>query len=311
MFSYIIRRIFFLVPIMFGVTILTFFMLYIAPSDPITMQYVTMGTVGDAKYIEEKKEELGLNNPFLLQYGNWVKKALQGDFGYSIKYRKPVKDELIKRIPQTLVLSGVSLALTILISLPLGLISAIYKNRIVDYMIRTISFFGVSMPSFWVGLLLMYTLSVKLKILPVMGNKGIKSLIMPAITLAFWLIAIYIRRLRTSILEEINKDYVIGLLSRGVSFKKILFFHIVPNSLFTVITMFAMTIGAILGGATVVETIFEYQGVGKMVADAIAVRDYYLMQAYVAWMAFIYVSLNAGVDILQKYFDPRLRIGDK
>lgn len=310
MFNYIIKRFLYIVPVMLGVTFITFFMLYIAPSDPITMQYISMGTVGDAKYIEEKKEELGLNAPFLLQYGRWIKKVAQGDFGMSIKYRKPVKEEMLKRLPYTVKLTLSSLVLTIIIALPLGLLSAIYKNKFLDYFIRISSFVGISMPSFWVGLLLMYTLSVKLRLLPIMGNSGVKNLIMPTITLSFWLTSLYIRRLRASILEEINKEYVLGLLSKGISFWKILIKHVLPNSIFTIISMLAMSVGAILGGAVVIETIFDYHGIGKLAAEAVSSRDYFLMQAYVIWMAFIYVSVNIIVDILQKYFNPKLRLGD-
>lgn len=164
------------------------------------------------------------------------------------------------------------------------------------------------MPSFWLGLILMYILSVKLNLLPIMGNKGLKALVMPSITLSFWFIAIYIRRLRTSVLEEINKDYVIGLASRGFSFLKILLFHVLPNALFTIISMFTVSIGSILGGTVVIETIFDYQGIGKMAADAISSRDYFLMQAYVVWMSFIYVSVNMISDILQKYINPKLKL---
>lgn len=308
MLIYAIKRIFYIIPVMFGVTLITFFMLYIAPSDPITMQYVTMGTVGDVKYIEEKKEEMGFNDPFIVQYSRWMKKAVQGDFGISIKYRKPVKEEILKRLPYTLRLAGSSIMLTIIIVLPLGILSAVYKNKFVDYIIRIFSFIGVSMPSFWLGLILMYILSVKLNVLPIMGNKGLKALIMPSITLSFWFIAIYIRRLRTSVLEEINKDYVIGLASRGFSFLKILLFHVLPNALFTIISMFTVSIGSILGGTVVIETIFDYQGIGKMAADAISSRDYFLMQAYVVWMSFIYVSVNMISDILQKYINPKLKL---
>ncbi len=308
MLIYAIKRIFYIIPVMFGVTLITFFMLYIAPSDPITMQYVTMGTVGDAKYIDEKKEEMGFNDPFIVQYSRWMKKAVQGDFGISIKYRKPVKEEILKRLPYTLRLAGSSIMLTIIIVLPLGILSAVYKNKFVDYIIRIFSFIGVSMPSFWLGLILMYILSVKLNVLPIMGNKGLKALVMPSITLSFWFIAIYIRRLRTSVLEEINKDYAIGLASRGLSFFKILLFHVLPNALFTIISMFTVSIGSILGGTVVIETIFDYQGIGKMAADAISSRDYFLMQAYVVWMSFIYVSVNMISDILQKYINPKLKL---
>lgn len=153
--------------------------------------------------------------------------------------------------------------------------------------------------------------SVKFRLLPIIGSKGIKSLILPSITLSVWLVAVYIRRIRACILEEINKDYVIALKSKGISYSKIMFFHILPNSLLTIVTMFGMSIGAILGGTTIIETIFEYRGLGKMAADAITNRDYFLMQGYVIWTAIIYVVINLLVDILYKYLNPRIEIGDE
>lgn len=308
MIIYIFKRILYLIPIIFGITFLTFLLLYTAPSDPITMQYVSMGTTGDSKYIEEQKEKMGFNKPFIIQYLNWTKKALQGDFGFSIKNRTTVKEEIFKRLPKTLSLSGVSLLITIFTAIPLGILSAIYKNRFVDYIIRTISFTGISIPTFWLGLILMYIFSIKLKLLPIMGNNGIKSIIMPSITLSLWFTATYISRLRASILEEINKEYVTGLLSKGIPFYRVILFNVLPNSLLSIITMFGASVGSILGGTTIVETIFEYQGMGKMATEAIKNRDYFLMQGYVIWMALAYTIINLIADILYKYFDPRIRM---
>ena len=303
MIRYTIKRLLYLIPILFGVTFLTFLMLYLAPSDPISMKYSSMATVGDSKYIEEKKEEMGLNDSFIKQYVRWSKNVLSGDFGISTKYNVPVKDEIAKRLPKTLALTGTSILITIFLAFPLGIISAKYKNKWIDYIIRFFSFTGISIPSFWLGLMLMYIFSVKFKLLPIVGSKGIKSLILPSVTLSVWLVAVYIR-IRACILEEINKDYVVALESKGISSSKIMLFHILPNSLLTIITMFGMSIGSILGGTTIIETIFEYRGLGKMAADAITNRDYFLMQGYVIWTAIIYVVINLLVDILYKSFNP-------
>lgn len=309
MVKYIIKRVLYLIPVMLGVSFLTFLLLYMAPSDPVTMQYISMGTTGKAEVIEAQKEKLGLNDSFLVQYGRWLGKAVRGDFGESVKYGGTVKEEMAKRLPRTILLAACALLLTILFAIPLGILSAVYKNKAADLIIRFLSFVGVSMPTFWVGMLLMYWLSIRLRILPIMGNGGLKNLIMPSVTLAIWLVATYIRRLRANILEEINKDYVTGLLSRGVSRTSVILRHVLPNSLLTIITMFGMSIGSMLGGTTVVETIFEYQGVGKMAADAVTNRDYSLMQGYVLWMALIYVTVNLAVDILYRFLDPRIRLG--
>ena len=286
-------------------------MMYLAPSDPISMKYISMGTVGDKEYIEKKKQEMGYNDNFVKQYVRWSKNVLKGDFGISTRYGVPVKDEIKKRVPKTLALTGTSVLITILVSLPFGIMSAHYKNKWIDQMVRFFSFLGISIPSFWLGLMLMYVFSVKFKLLPIIGGDGIKSLILPSMTLTAWLISVYVRRIRTCILEEINKDYVVGLKSKGISYYKIMIFHILPNSLLTIITMFGMSIGAILGGTTIIETVFEYRGLGKMAADAITNRDYFLMQGYVIWTGIIFVTINLLVDILSKFIDPRIRLEDE
>ena len=300
-----------MIPILIGVTFFTFLMMYLAPSDPISMKYISMGTIGNKEYIEKKKQEMGYNDNFFKQYMRWSKNVIKGDFGVSTRYGVPVKDEIKKRVPKTLALTGTSVLITILVSLPFGIISAHYKNRWIDQIVRFFSFLGISIPSFWLGLMLMYVFSVKFKLLPIIGGDGIKSLILPSITLSAWLISVYVRRIRTCILEEINKDYVVGLKSKGISYYKIMIFHILPNSLLTIITMFGMSIGAILGGTTIIETVFEYRGLGKMAADAITNRDYFLMQGYVIWTGIIFVTINLLVDILSKFIDPRIRLEDE
>ena len=311
MIFYVFKRILYLIPILIGVTFFTFLMMYLAPSNPISMKYISMGTVGDKEYIEKKKQEMGYNDNFVKQYVRWSKNVLKGDFGISTRYGVPVKDEIKKRVPKTLALTGTSVLITILVSLPFGIMSAHYKNKWIDQMVRFFSFLGISIPSFWLGLMLMYVFSVKFKLLPIIGGDGIKNLILPSMTLSAWLISVYVRRIRTCILEEINKDYVVGLKSKGISYYKIMIFHILPNSLLTIITMFGMSIGAILGGTTIIETVFEYRGLGKMVADAITNRDYFLMQGYVIWTGIIFVTINLLVDILSKFIDPRIRLEDE
>ena len=182
------------------------------------------------------------------------------------------------------------------------------QNRFIDYLIRFISFFGVSMPSFWVGFLLMLLFGVKLKLLPVMGSGDFKHIILPSVTLAFWMISLYVRRVRGSMLEEMNKDYLNGGLARGLPKRQIIFRQILPNSLLSVITMFGMSIGGLMGGATIIETIFEWKGVGKMAVDAIAVKDFPVIQGYILWMAVIYVMINLIVDLLYRFLDPRIRL---
>ena len=311
MLRYIFVRLLHTIPVLLGVTFLTFLLLSFAPSDPVTMKYLSMGVSGDAQVMEAEREQLGLNDPVLVRYGRWLKNALRGDFGESVQYNHSVREEMLKRLPRTIRLSLCALLITVVFSVPLGILSAVYKNQPADYIIRFISFIGVSMPSFWLGMLLIYAFSIKMGLLPSISGNDVIGLILPSVTLAVWMTATYIRRLRANILEEINKDYVTGLLSKGIPQWKVNLKHVLPNALLSIITMFGMSIGSILGGATIVETVFSYQGVGKMAADAVTGRDYNLMQAYVVWMAVIFVAVNLIVDILYRYLDPRIRLGDR
>lgn len=306
--KYVIGRILFLIPIMLVLSFFVFALTYLSPSDPVTLKYQRMGEVPDAAMVEKAKEEMGLNDPFFVQYGRWLGKAVRGDLGESYKYGKPVWQTMMERLPNTLKLTGATLLLTILFAVPLGVLSAVYQNRILDYILRFFSFFGVSMPSFWVGFLLMYLFGVRLKILPVMGSGDLKHLILPSVTLAFWMTSLYIRRVRGSMLEEMNKDYLTGGLARGLPKRQIIFRQILPNSLLSVITMFGMSIGGLMGGATIIETIFEWKGIGKMAIDAISVKDFPVIQGYILWMALIYVVINLVVDLLYRFLDPRIRL---
>ena len=309
--KYIIGRILFIIPIMLILSAFTFAMTYLSPSDPVTRYFESMGIKADKETIEAKKEELGLNDSYIVQYGRWLNNVLHGDLGTSFKYKTSVYSEMMKRLPNTLILTLSTVVLTILITVPLALLCAVYQNGFIDYLFRFISFLGVSMPSFWVGTLLMYFFGVRLHLLPIMGSGDLKHLILPTATLTFWMVSLYIRRLRGSALEELNRDYVTGGMAKGLSSRRIILKQVLPNSLLSVITMFGMSIGGLLGGATVVETIFEWQGIGKMAVDAISVRDFPVIQGYVLWMALIYVTVNLIVDLSYQFLDPRIRLGKK
>ena len=304
MTKYIINRFIQLIFIMLVVSFLTFFITSILPSDPVTMKYESMNQQVSKEVIEKEKEALGLNKSFTERYANWLFAALKGDFGTSVKYSVPVTQKLGQAIPNTVSLVFVAIILTVIFALLLGILSAVWHNTIADNIIRFIS-----MPSFWLGLLLIYWFSIRLKILPTSGMGEAKHMILPSVTLAVWSTSAYIRRIRAGLLEEMKKNYVTGLLSRGVSYKRIIWNHVLPNSLIGVLTMFAMTVGGMLGGTIVVENIFAWQGVGKLAMEAISNRDYPIIQAYVVWMALIYVGINFLVDILNRLIDPRMRIG--
>ncbi|MDD3217777.1 MAG: ABC transporter permease [Lachnospiraceae bacterium] len=297
-----------MVVVLFGISFLTFILTYLAPGDPVQAMYSATGIMPKPEVLEAAREELGLNQPMLIQYGNWLTACLKGDFGTSYAYHKPVVELLVTRLWPTLKLALLSMVLMLIVSIPFGMLSAVYKNKWIDYLTRGITFFGVSVPNFWVGLMLMLFFCVKLGWLPVVSSNGdFKSLVLPAVTLAFAMSAKYTRQVRAAILDELNQDYVTGARARGVKESNILWKNVFPNSLLPLITMFGLSVGALLGGTAVVEVVFSYPGLGNLAVSAITAYDYPLIQGYVLWIAIIYMLINLIVDLSYIYVDPRIR----
>ena len=298
-----------MVIVLIGISFLTFLLTFLSPGDPVRNMYISMGMVPDEEAIAETREAMGLNDPFLTQYFRWLGNCLKGDFGTSFSWNKPVVQLLATRIWPTLKLTLCSLVLMLIIAVPLGVLSAVHKNKFIDFFVRVITFFGVSLPNFWVGLLLILWFCVKLKLLPVVSSGGdFRSLVLPSVTLAIAMSAKYTRQVRTAVLEELSSDYVVGARARGVKESKILWGNVFPNSLLPLITMLGLSIGSLLGGTSVVEVIFSYPGMGKLAVDAITTLDYNLVQGFVLWVAIIYMVVNLLVDMSYNYIDPRMRL---
>ncbi len=305
---YILKWLLQLIPILIGITLLSFLLMHVASADAIDVMEQNTGGILSEEAKEEVRRELGLDKPLLEQYGIWLQNILSGDMGESYISGKPVFSTFLSKLPATIYLTVASILLTVLISVPLGILAAVKQNRILDYIIRFFSFIGNSLPNFFVSLLLIYFFALKLQWFPVMGNtQGWKSIVLPTFTLAIAMASKYTRQIRATVLEEWNKDYVLGARSRGVSEKRILYFSVLKASMLTTITLLALSIGSLLGGTAIVESIFMWDGVGKMAVDAITMRDYPVIQAYVIWMAIIYVMVNLVTDIIYHYFDPRIR----
>ena len=293
---------------LFGITFLTFCLTYLAPGDPVTMLLETADTIVSQELIDETRAQLGLDKPFVVQYANWVVNAAQGDLGMSYSAKKPVVDRMLEALPGTLMLAGTALVFTLLYALPAGIISALNRNKWVDYVLRFLSFVGVSMPTFWLGLVLIYIFGLKLGLVPIASSRVTASgVILPAITLAVVVGSKYMRQVRLVILEEMQKDYVIGARARGVSEIKILFGHILPNAVLPLITILGVVIGWLLGGVAVVEMVFSCPGLGNMAIYAITMRDYPLIEGFVLWVALAYMCINALVDASYILLDPRLK----
>ncbi len=307
--KYIIHRFLQLIPVLIGITFLSFAMMRVAGSDAIIELYGDKGAVAQ-EIIDAKRAELGLDKPFLTQYLSWVGGMMRGDMGVSYVSGKDVFQTFISNLPATLLLTALSIGMTVVISVPLGVLAAVRHDKLTDYVLRFFSFVGNSLPNFFVALLLMQIFSIKLKMLPVI-SKGlsVQSAMLPTLTLAIAMSAKYMRQVRATVLEELNKDYVIGAKARGVRSSVVLWKSVLKSSMLTIITLLALSIGSLLGGTAIIESIFMWDGVGKLAVDAITMRDYPMIQAYVVWMAIIYVLVNLITDLLYHALDPRIRLG--
>ena len=294
--------------VLFGISLVTFALTYLSPGDPVRTMYASSGMLPSEEVIQQTREALGLNRSFFVQYWCWLRDCLSGYFGISFSARKPVSDVIILRLGPTLKLAFMSLIVMLIISIPLGMLAAVKKNKVIDYFIRGTTFLGISIPNFWVGLMLLYVVALKFKLVPVISTgDGIDKMILPVLTLAFAMSAKYTRQVRTAILEELNQDYVIGARSRGIKESTILWKHVFPNALLPLITLLGLSLGSLLGGTAVIEVIFSYPGLGSLAVSAITSYDYPLIQAYVMWIALIYMVINLLVDISYRYIDPRVR----
>lgn len=294
--------------VLLGVSFLSFLLMYVSPGDPVRAMYAVSGSIPSEEVLEQTREELGLNDPFFIQYGNWISNCLRGDFGTSYSKGEAVATLLMERVMPTIQLALLSLVIMVLVAVPIGVYSALRQNSILDYLLRGTTFISISMPNFWVGLLLLYVVAMKLGWLPVVSNQmNFQRLILPAVTLAIAMAGKYARQVRAAILEELRQDYVAGARARGLSERCVLWCHVLPNAVLPLITMLGLSLGSLLGGTAVVEVIFSYPALGSLAISAITSRDYPLIQGYVLWIALIYMAVSLVVDLSYNRLDPRLR----
>ncbi len=307
---FIINRLLTLIPVLLGMSLITFIQLRLVPCDPAEV-YLRLNQVPPTKEaVALVRAELGLDKPLPRQYFNWLGNVLQLDFGKSFVTRKPVWDEITRCFPATIQLTATSLLLVVLVSLPTGILAALYKDSIFDQFSRVLAFIGASMPSFWLGFLLMYFFSLKLDLLPALGRGGLSNLVLPSLTLALGQASTYTRLLRASMLENFNKQYVLYARARGLKERLVVGRHVLRNALLPVVTAFGMSLGHMLAGAVIVENVFAWPGLGRLCVSSIFNRDYPVIQCYVLIMALIFVLCNLLVDIAISLLDPRIRIGE-
>lgn len=306
---YVIKRILSAIPLLICISFVCFCFINLIPSDPAEVALrVRQVPVITEEAVQEVRSELGLDKPFFVRYVDWVVNCVQGDFG--ISYTNPsrtVSEELLRCMPATLELAGASFILVILLSIPIGFFCAVYKDSLFDKVMRAFIFMTTAMPAYWIGLLLMWFVSIKLDLLPTSGNNSLKHLILPALTVSLTYISTYIRLIRNNMLENMKKDYVLYANVRGLSQRLILTKHILRNSMQTCFVAIGMSIPQLIAGTIVVENVFAWPRLGTLCIESIFNRDYPIIQAYVLLIGTLFVIFNLIFDILQTIIDPRLR----
>ncbi len=295
------------IPVFFGITLLSFGLIYIAPGDPVGIRLSAGGVSADPQLVEQMRTEMGLDAPFLVQYGHWLIQFIQGDMGTSYITDLPVAATFWKALPYTLRMAGTAMGLTLLISLPLGITIAAWRNSRMDYAVRILTFIGNATPGFIVALVLMFVFSYRLGWIPVLATTKPIGMVLPALTLALVMSSRYIRQIRAAALDELAKDYVVGLRARGIPERVILARNVLKNIMVIVITLTGISVGSLLGGTVIIETIFNWPGIGSLIMTAITNRDYPIIQAVVGWMALAFFLVNLIADLSYRYFNPKIK----
>lgn len=304
MHKYVLRRLLLLIPVLLGVSLLVFTIMSLTPGDPAQL---ILGENAPKEAVFKLREEMGLNDPFLVQYFRFVGKAILGDFGRSYTTGREVFGEIFSRFPNTLVLAVIGIFISVCIGIPVGIISATRQYSFLDSFSMVLALLGVSMPVFWLGLMLILTFSVKLGWLPSGGFDGLASLILPSATLGVGSAAIITRMTRSSMLEVIRQDYIRTARAKGVAEKVVINKHALKNALIPIITVVGLQFGGLLGGAVLTESVYSWPGVGRLMVDAIRQKDTPTVLAAVVFLAATFSIVNLLVDILYAYVDPRIK----
>ncbi len=312
MARYVLRRVLFLLFILLCVSVITFSLMHVVPGDAAQIMAEKIhGHQVSSQTVELLRREMGLDQPVYLQYLHWLGGIIQGDLGKSFRTGLPVWDEITRRLPATIELALAAMLVSLVIAIPVGIISAVKRYSLLDNASMVGAMVGVSMPNFWLGLLLILLFSLHLDWFPVFGREGLKSLVLPAVTLGTGLAAITIRLIRSSILEVLQQDYVRTARAKGLTEGPVIRRHVLKNSFIPVVTVVGLQFGALLEGTVVVEVIFTWPGIGRLLYDSIFARDYPVIQGCVFFIALMYVTVNLLVDLSYAFLDPRIRYEGK
>lgn len=298
-----------IVLVLLGISFITFALVMLSPGDPVRQMIAgNEDIIVSQQEIDALRAELGLDKTFVFQYLDWLGRALRGNLGFSYMVKKPVVEELMHSLPATVILSLASTLFMLAVAVPLGIYSAVKRNSIADYIVRAMTFVSISIPNFWMGLMLLWIFGLKLRWLPIVGGSvNLRNLVLPALTLGIVMAAKYARQVRAAVLEELNQDYVTGARARGMSESHILWKEVIPNAMLPLITLLGLSFGNLLGGAAVVEIVFSWPGLGYLAVQSIIYRDFQLVQGIVLWIALMYMIINLVIDISYNRLDPRLR----
>ena len=305
MHRYLIRRLLLTIPVLLGVATLVFSLIHFIPGDPAQAM---LGEGAAPEDVAQLRERLGLDRPLLVQYGSFLQGLARGDLGVSLRNDQPVLQQILERMPATAELAFASMAVAVLIALPLGIIAAVWRGTVVDYSAMTLSLVGISVPNFWLGPLLAIVFAVELGWLPVGGRGTLAHLVLPAVTLGAALAAILARMTRASLLEELREPYVLAARAKGVSRTRAVLHHALRNSLIPIVTILGLQFGVVLTGAVITETIFAWPGIGRLLIQSISFRDYPTVQGCVLLIAVTYVGVNLITDLTYGFLDPRIRV---
>ena len=303
----IVRRVLQFIPVLLGITFLAFLLIYLSPSDPVSVRMSAGGISVSPEIMESMRRSMGLDRPLLIQYGDWLWNILHGNMGKSYITDADVLDQILKALPYTLKMAGASLLLTLCISIPVGILTAAMQNSKFDYVVRVMAFVGNALPNFIIALCLMFIFSYRLGWIPVLATTKPIGLVLPALTLALVMSSRYIRQIRAAMLDELGKGYVVGLRSRGLSETTILYKNVLKNIMVTVITLTGISLSSLLGGTVIVETVFTWPGLGSLIMEGISQRDYPVVQAVIVWMASAFMVVNLLTDISYTVFNPKIK----
>jgi len=304
MFHYVIKRLLSTIPVLLGISIMLFFMLRALPGDPAR---VLAGQNATQEEVELLRHQLGLDRPVYIQYASFLGRLVRFDLGRSVRTRSPVTQEVWARLPNTMLLAVVAMTLACLIGIPAGIISAVRPYTLLDYLVTSTALFGISMPVFWLGLMLVVLFSVMLNWLPAGGMGTWKHVVLPSVTLAALLVAFIARMTRSSMLEVLSQDYITTARSKGLKEQVVIIKHALKNALIPIITIIGLQFGMLLGGTVLTETVFAWPGLGRLVVDSILARDYPVIQGAILTFGLLYILVNLVVDLIYAYVDPRIR----